>query len=132
VNASSTLGINGEIDIRSLVTNLSGVVVPLAPDFARATALLQDRCAARLREGTVSTFVVRGHPSPSASYDRPLPSRLYTPQRQGPTPAGAGSPPVEPPAAPQGLLPEEPAGHGQGTSALALPSSLLELAPCAR
>jgi filamentous hemagglutinin family protein len=132
VSASSTLGIAGTVDIRAPVTNLSGVVVPLTPDFARATALLQDRCAARLREGTVSTFVVRGHPSPPASYDRPLPSRLYTPQQPRTTPAGAGSLSGESPAAPQGLLPEDPVGRVQGTSALALPGSLLELAPCAR
>jgi filamentous hemagglutinin family protein len=133
VSASSTLGISGSVDIRAPVTNLSGVVAPLSPDFARATALLQDRCAARLREGTVSTFMVRGRPSPSVSYDRPLPSRLYTPQRQPLTPAEAGSPSVEPPAAPQGLLPEEAAGRGQETSAWALPGSPLVLAlPCAR
>jgi large exoprotein involved in heme utilization and adhesion len=133
VDASSTLGIQGTVDIQAPVTSLSGVVAPLAPDFARATALLQDRCAARLWEGTVSTFVVRGRPSPPISYDRPLPSRLYTPQRHRTTPAEAGSPSVAPPAPPQGLLPEDPAGHGQETSVLALPGSLLELAlPCAR
>jgi hypothetical protein len=42
------------------VTNLSGVVAPLTPDFARATALLQDRCAGRLREGRVSRLVLGG------------------------------------------------------------------------
>jgi hypothetical protein len=132
VSASSARDIPGTVDIQAAVTNLSEVVAPLSPDFARATALLQDRCAARLREGTVSTFVVRGRRSPSVSYDHPLPSRLYTPQRQQPTPAEIASPPMEPPSPPQGLLPEEPAGRGQGTTALALPGSLLELAPCAR
>jgi large exoprotein involved in heme utilization and adhesion len=67
VSASSALGISGTVDIQAPVTNLSGVVAPLTPDFARATALLQDRCAARLWEGTVSTFVMRGHPSPPTS-----------------------------------------------------------------
>jgi large exoprotein involved in heme utilization and adhesion len=133
VSASSARGINGEVDIRAPVTNLSGVVAPLTPDFGRATALLQDRCAARLHEGTVSTFAVRGRPSPPTSYDSPLPSRLYTPQRQRMTPAGADSPSAVPPAAPQGLLPEDPAGRGQERSAWALPGSPPGLAlPCAR
>jgi filamentous hemagglutinin family protein len=122
VSASSTLGINGEVDIRAPVTNLSGVVAPLSPDFARATALLQDRCAARLREGTVSSFVVRGRPSLPATYDGPLPSRLYTPQRPRTTPAGADQSPVEPPAT-----------RVQGTLASALPIPPLVLAlSCAR
>jgi filamentous hemagglutinin family protein len=122
VSASSTLGINGEVDIRAPVTNLSGVVAPLSPDFARATALLQDRCAARLREGTVSTFVVRGRPSLPATYDGPLPSRLYTPQRPRMTPAGADQLPVA-----------SPATRVQGTlvSALPIPPLVLVLS-CAR
>jgi filamentous hemagglutinin family protein len=133
VSASSALGIDGAVDIQAPVTNLSGVVAPLSPDFARATALLQDRCAARLREGTVSTFMVRGRPSPATSYDHPLPSRLYTPQRPQPTPAGAGSPPEEIPAPPEGRLLREPAGHEQETSTWTLPSSQLALAlSCAR
>src|SRR5207249_8981686 len=99
VSASSALGISGTVDIQAPVTNLSGVVAPLSPDFARTTALLRDRCAARLREGTVSSFVVRGRPSLPATYDGPLPSRLYEPQRQQTTPAGARQPPMEPPAA---------------------------------
>jgi filamentous hemagglutinin family protein len=60
VDASSALGINGQVNIQAPVTNLSGVVAPLTPDFARATALLQDRCAGRLWEGRVSRLVLGG------------------------------------------------------------------------
>jgi hypothetical protein len=60
VSASSTLGIDGQVDIRAPVTNLSGVVSPLPSGFAPSTTLLYDRCAARLQEGRVSSFVKRG------------------------------------------------------------------------
>jgi large exoprotein involved in heme utilization and adhesion len=60
VTASSTLGINGVVNIQAPVTNISGTLVPLPQAFARATALLSTRCAERLREGTVSSLVVRG------------------------------------------------------------------------
>jgi len=42
------------------VTNVSGTVAPLPQAFAPATELLRSRCAKRLREGTVSRFVVGG------------------------------------------------------------------------
>jgi filamentous hemagglutinin family protein len=60
VSASSRLGIDGQVDIRAPVTNLSGVISPLPSGFASATALLYDHCAALLQEGRVSSFVKRG------------------------------------------------------------------------
>ncbi len=78
VSASSALGITGTVDIQAPVTNLSGLVAPLPPDFASATALLRDRCAARLREGAVSSFVERGRDGVPATPDGVLPSRLYS------------------------------------------------------
>jgi len=116
VSASSARGIHGTVDIRALVTNLSGVVAPLAPDFARATALLRDRCAARLHEGTVSSFVVRGRASVPTTYDGLLPSRLYASQGQRTLPTGADQPPVEPPGTPQEWRYAKPAERVQGTS----------------
>jgi hypothetical protein len=88
VSASSALGIDGAVDIQAPVTTLSGVVAPLSPDFARATALLQDRCAARLRKGTVSTFMVRGRPSPATSYDIPSRAASIRPSDHSPRPPG--------------------------------------------
>jgi hypothetical protein len=59
VTASSTLGINGEVNIQAPVTHLSGALMPLPQAFARATALLSSRCAERLRAGNVSSFIMR-------------------------------------------------------------------------
>lgn len=77
VSASSALGIAGEVDIRAPVTNLSGVVTPLPPEFAQVATLLRDRCAARLREGAVSSLVERGRDGVPANPEGVLPSRLY-------------------------------------------------------
>jgi large exoprotein involved in heme utilization and adhesion len=60
VDASSTLGINGQVAIQAPVTSISGAAAPLPQSFARAAELLRDRCAERLRGGTVSRFVLGG------------------------------------------------------------------------
>jgi len=60
VSASSALGINGQVNIQAPVTNISGAVAPLPQAFAQPAELLRSRCAERLREGTVSRFVVGG------------------------------------------------------------------------
>ena len=46
--------------IQAPVTSLSGAVAPLPQAFAQATELLRTRCVERLREGTVSRFVLGG------------------------------------------------------------------------
>jgi filamentous hemagglutinin family protein len=60
ITASSTLGINGQVAIQAPVTSISGAVAPLPQAFAQTTELLRSRCVERLREETVSRFVVRG------------------------------------------------------------------------
>ena len=60
VDASSALGINGQVNIQAPVTSLSGAVAPLQQAFAQTAELLRSRCAERLREGTVSRFVIGG------------------------------------------------------------------------
>ena len=60
VSASSALGINGQVNIQAPVTSISGAVAPLPQTFAQTAELLRSRCAQRLREGTVSRFVVGG------------------------------------------------------------------------
>ena len=60
VSASSALGVQGTVDIRSPVTSLSGVVAPLPQAFVSAAALLPARCAARLSGGRYSSLVVGG------------------------------------------------------------------------
>ncbi len=58
VDASSALGINGTVDIRAPITNVSGLLNPLSADFVSATALLRERCIARIQGGKYSSFVV--------------------------------------------------------------------------
>ena len=60
VSASSALGINGVVDIRAPVTDISGSIAPLPQAFAPAAELLRDRCTPQLREARASRFVVRG------------------------------------------------------------------------
>jgi large exoprotein involved in heme utilization and adhesion len=60
VDASSELGINGQVNIQAPVTSLSGAVAPLQQAFAPTTELLRSRCVERLREGAVSRFVLGG------------------------------------------------------------------------
>ncbi len=93
VSASSDLGIDGEIDIQAPIADLIGIVTPLPPDFASAGALLSNRCAARLWEGTVSSFAVVGRDSVPATPDEPLPSQLYRPRSAPGTQAETGQQP---------------------------------------
>jgi hypothetical protein len=58
VDASSDLGIDGTVDIRAPVTNVSGTIAPLPQDFGRQLELLCGRCAQRLRGGERSSFVL--------------------------------------------------------------------------
>jgi hypothetical protein len=76
VEASSALGIDGEVEIQALVTNLSEVVAPLVQPFAPATGLLQARCAERLRAGGMSSFVLGGREGVPAEPEGGLPSPL--------------------------------------------------------
>ena len=103
VSASSAQGIRGTVDIRAPVTTLSGVVSPLPPEFAPAPALLRDRCAARLREGTVSSFVERGRDDVPATPDGVLPSRLASESADA-----ASATAVAPVARQGGLHPDDP------------------------
>jgi large exoprotein involved in heme utilization and adhesion len=60
VDASSTLGVSGTVDIRAPISNVSGFIAPLSSDMLSASALLRERCIARIREGKYSSFVVGG------------------------------------------------------------------------
>jgi large exoprotein involved in heme utilization and adhesion len=77
VSASSALGIRGTVDIRAPIADLSGTVVPLPQTFAQTATLLRQRCAERLREGKVSSFVLAGRGGIPASPEGGLPSPLY-------------------------------------------------------
>jgi filamentous hemagglutinin family protein len=58
VDASSALGINGTVDIRAPITDVSGLLNPLSSDFVSAAALLRERCMARIQGSKYSSFVV--------------------------------------------------------------------------
>ena len=60
VDASSMLGINGTVDIRAPITEISGTLVPLGKDFISAFELLREPCMARIRGGKYSSFIVSG------------------------------------------------------------------------
>lgn len=60
VDASSALGINGTVDIRAPITEISGTLVPLGEDFISAFELLREPCMARIRGGKYSSFIVTG------------------------------------------------------------------------
>ena len=79
VEASSETNIAGTIAIRAPIANLSGIVAPLPQTLAAAEGLLRNRCLARLREGTVSTLVVRGRVGVSTAPDGVLPGQLPAP-----------------------------------------------------
>jgi large exoprotein involved in heme utilization and adhesion len=58
VDASSTLGISGTVNIQSPLQNVGGELTALPQEFSSAAALLAQQCAARAAGGTFSTFVV--------------------------------------------------------------------------
>ncbi|MBC8017815.1 MAG: filamentous hemagglutinin N-terminal domain-containing protein [Verrucomicrobia bacterium] len=59
VSAASELGFPGSVNIRA-PNNISGIIAPLPADYTSASALLRERCIARIREGKYSSFVVGG------------------------------------------------------------------------
>lgn len=82
VSASSSKGINGEVDIRSPITNLSGSLTPLPRDFLSAAALLRQRCVERMRDRTASSLVIRQHDGLPSEPDGLLPSPLYRKEKR--------------------------------------------------
>src|SRR2546426_2329197 len=77
ISASSTLGINGTVEIQATVSNLSESVAPLPAEIVQAVELLQARCAARLAGGTSGSFVVAGRDGLPLEPGGLLPSPLY-------------------------------------------------------
>jgi len=53
-------GIDGEIGIRAVTTDVKGTVTPLSQRFAAVPSLSNLHCAPRLRGGQISSFVVAG------------------------------------------------------------------------
>ena len=60
VDASSELGIDGEVIIRAPITDVTRKVKPLPKQFTSAAVLLRESCIARIRGGEYSSFIVGG------------------------------------------------------------------------
>ena len=58
VDASSTKGISGTVNIQAPLQNVGGELTALTQEFSSAAALLAQQCAARAADGKFSTFVV--------------------------------------------------------------------------
>ena len=83
IDASSKEGgINGVVNVETVVSNLSEIVTPLPPDFASAASLLRDQCAARLREGQLSSLVISGREGMPAKPGGVLPSPMFSADRE--------------------------------------------------
>ncbi|WP_447977353.1 two-partner secretion domain-containing protein [Candidatus Nitrospira bockiana] len=120
IDASSALGINGFVDIRSPVTNLSGTLAPLPQAVQRGAVLLSQRCAVQRQGGQLSSFVVAGRDGIPAEPNGLLPLASASFERETTSPRGR---------APSGLA--EPAfssgapslrGWPKPTAALLVPS----------
>ena len=103
MNASSTLGIAGAVDIRAPVTELSGTVASLPQAFVSAVALLRERCAERLRAGHVSSFVLARRDGMPAEPDGGLPSLLVVGEPPPPDTPSPDRQPGDPSASSAGL-----------------------------
>jgi large exoprotein involved in heme utilization and adhesion len=60
VDASSDKGIDGTVDIRAPIKDLSQKVSPLPEEYMKVADLLREACIARVRGGEYSSFVVGG------------------------------------------------------------------------
>jgi large exoprotein involved in heme utilization and adhesion len=77
VDASSTKGINGTVDIRAPISSVRGASTPLQGNFLSVETLLRDRCEARLRGEKSSSFVVSGRDGLPIRPGSVLPSPIY-------------------------------------------------------
>jgi len=91
VDASSTLGVSGTVQINAPINNLSSVVARLPESLLAVQALLRASCAAKLAQGSTSSFVERGRDGIPAGPDGLLASP-YVPPTSGYTAQRPASP----------------------------------------
>jgi large exoprotein involved in heme utilization and adhesion len=113
VSASSLGGpaLQGTVDIRAPVTSISQTVAPLPQSFARVAELLRNRCAERLRGGTVSRFVLGGRDGVPLEPGSWLPSAPGPLGQQHTAPSGQIQPERQPDSV--GVLQIDNAGQAQ-------------------
>ena len=90
VDASSTLGISGTVNIQSPLQNVGGELTALSQEFSSAAALLAQQCAARAAGGTFSTFVVAAREGLPVEPGGFLASPSLTAELLGPRLSGRG------------------------------------------
>ena len=90
VNASSQLGISGQINIQSPVQNVGEQLTPLSQEFSSAAALLAQQCAARAADGKFSTFLVAAREGLPVEPGGFLASPSWTPELLGSRLSGRG------------------------------------------
>jgi hypothetical protein len=76
ISASSQSGPQGTVTVQAPIQNLSGAMVPMQQEYMPAMTLLSQRCAARVSEGKISTFVVTLREGLPPEPGGPLPSPL--------------------------------------------------------
>lgn len=90
-------GVNGTVEIRGVVNNLSGSLTSLTQAYQDSPPLAADRCAGRLQEGALSSFVVTGRSGVPLQPGGLLPSAsLTTIQEKEGRQAGSGPETLEP------------------------------------
>jgi len=77
VDASSALGIDGQVNIRAPVKEITGSFAPLPKDFLSGLALLREPCMARIQGGKYSSFVVGGRDGLPLEPGGLLPSPIF-------------------------------------------------------
>jgi len=79
IDASSSPGIDGQVDIQSPITHVSSLIAPLSKDFRSVVALLRKPCLARVHKGEYSSFMIKGRGSLPVEPGRFLSSPLSIP-----------------------------------------------------
>ena len=77
VSASSAKGVDGAVDIRATVKNISGNISQLTDDYSSAQSLLLEPCAVRMSDGKRSSLIVAWRDGLPARPGDLLPSPLY-------------------------------------------------------
>lgn len=95
VDASSTLGVSGTVNINAPISNLSSVVGRLPESLLEVQTLLRAACAARLAQGQTSSFVERGRDGIPAGPDGLLASP-YLPMSSEHSEQRQAKPSIEP------------------------------------
>ena len=76
LDASSALGVDGNVEIEAPITSVSGTIAPLPEEFRSVVALLRKPCMARIQQGKYSSFVINGRDGLPREPGSTLPSPL--------------------------------------------------------